>query len=297
MFKTVWLRKKLHIKRTGCAMLLGGFDGLHVGHRQLLARAKESGLPVGVMTIFDGKGYSIFTVREREEIFTNAGVDFLFELSFRNIVNKTPKAFLSLLKRKFSPKLYVCGDDFRFGANAVGTPSTIKERGQVCVDVLPLLKIDGEKVGARTIVKYLTAGDISKVNELLGERFFLLGEVVKDRGVGKTIGFPTANIAYPQEKFPIKKGVYETLATIDGKTYKGITNFGARPTFADASECTETHFIGFNGDLYGKEIKIEFVRFMRDIAKFDSVEKLQEQLQKDLTEVCENDSIRTERKL
>ncbi len=289
MFKTVWLTEQRNIKRTGCVMLLGGFDGLHIGHRRLLARAKEIGLPVGAMTIFDGKEYSIFTLRERERIFADAGVDFLFELPFQKIANKTPDAFLSLLRREFAPKLYVCGDDFRFGANAVGTPATIQECGQVCVEVLPLLKRDGEKVGVRTVIKYLAAGDIPKANELLGERFFLLGEVVRDRGVGRTLGFPTANVLYPQEKYPVKKGVYETAATIDGKTYKGITNVGARPTFEDNHEWTETHLIGFAGDLYGKTLKLEFVRFLREIAKFDSVEGLKAQLKKDLTEVEKGD--------
>ncbi len=270
-------------------MLLGGFDGLHLGHRQLLSRAKASGLPVGVMTIFSGKEGAIFTAKEREDIFLRAGVDFVFALPFGEIAGKSPKEFLALLEENFSPKKYVCGEDFRFGKNAEGTPLTIKEGGQVCVEVLPLLQMDGEKVSSRTVKKYLASGEVLKANALLGEAFFLLGEVKKDRQIGRTIGFPTANIPYPEEKFPLKQGVYETRVCVDGKYYKGITNFGARPTFNDGAVVTETHLDGFEGDLYGRELKIEFLRYLRDVVRFDSVDGLKEQLTKDIRRVREND--------
>lgn len=270
-------------------MLLGGFDGLHVGHRKLLSRAKASGLPVGVMTIVGGKGEGLFTENEREDIFRRNGVDFAFELPFAEIRSLSPQEFLRVLHEEFSPKLVVCGEDFRFGAGALGTPQSIKERGQVCVEILPLVEMDGEKVSSRTVKALLKEGEIVKANEMLGERFFLLGKVEKDRQVGRTIGFPTANIAYPKEKFPLKKGVYETRTEVNGKTYKGITNYGARPTFGDESVWTETYLDGFDGDLYGKTLKVEFVRFLREITKFESAEALKAQLQEDIRRVRTND--------
>ncbi len=270
-------------------MLLGGFDGLHLGHRQLLARAKESGLPVGAMTIIDGKEGSLFTQGEREDIFRRAGVDFLFELPFREIIHKSAEEFLQLLEERFSPKLFVCGEDFRFGAHAAGTPSTIKERGQVCVEVLSLVEREGKKVSATAIKKYLCKGEVEKANILLGENFFLLGRVKKDRQVGRTIGFPTANVSYPIEKFPLKEGVYESLVSLDGKSYRGITNYGARPTFENDIVCTETYLDGFDGDLYGREIKVEFMRFLREVTKFGSAEALKAQLQEDIRRVRNND--------
>ncbi len=277
-------------------MLLGGFDGLHLGHRQLLARAKKSGLPVGAMTIVGGKAQSIFTAKEREDIFRRSGVDFLFALPFSEIKDISPEGFLSLLERECSPKLFVCGEDFRFGKGAAGTPATLKERGQGCVETLPLLEIDGEKVSSRTVKSLLSQGKIQAANALLGERFFLLGRVKKDRQVGRTLGFPTANIPYASEKLSIKAGVYESYVEIDGAGYKGITNYGARPTFGDATVVTETYIDGFDGDLYGRELKVEFLRFLRDIVKFDGAEELRAQLKKDIGRVRTNDSIRTERK-
>ena len=267
-------------------MLLGGFDGLHLGHRRLLSYAKKCGLPIGIMTIVGGKAQeNIFTFAERESIFRENGVDFVFELPFSEIKDLSPQVFLQKLIAEFNPKLFVCGTDFRFGAGAAGTAETIKQATQVCVEIQNLLEMYGEKVSARTIKGLLSVGDIQKANELLGENFFLIGEVIKDRQVGRMIGFPTANILYPKDKFALKQGVYETRVCVDGQCYKGITNYGARPTFNDAQVLTETYLDGFNGDLYGKTLKVEFVRYLRGVQKFQSVEELTAQLQADIRTV------------
>lgn len=270
-------------------MLLGGFDGLHLGHRRLLARAQESGLPVGAMTIVGCKEDSLFTFAEREEIFRSLGVDFVFELLFEEIKAWSAEAFVVRLLSEFSPKYFVCGEDFRFGSGACGTPQTLKSMGQVRVDILPLVELEGEKVSSKRIKAYLKEGKVEKANEQLGDAFFLLGKVEKDRQVGRTIGFPTANVAYPSGKLPIKIGVYESRVAIDGQVYRGITNYGARPTFGDERVWTETHLDGFCGDLYGRTIKVEFTRFLREIEKFESADALCAQLQKDIRRVREND--------
>ena len=285
--KTVWLTTE----KTGeVALLLGGFDGLHLGHRFLLSRAKRTGLPVGIMTIFGGKdGQSLFTEKERRNLFFESGVDFCLELSFSEIKDLTPNEFLGLLQERFDVKLFVCGEDFRFGAGAVGTPAFLKEQGQVCVESYPLLILDGEKVSSSTIKNALSVGEIERANSLLEIPFFLLGEVVKDRQIGRTIGFPTANVFYPKEKFPLKIGVYETETEVDGVTYRGITNYGARPTFQDNTILTETYLEGFQGNLYGKTIKISFKRFLRNVKKFENVEALKTQLEEDIGRVRNHD--------
>lgn len=267
-------------------MLLGGFDGLHIGHRQLLGCAKKSGLSVGLMTIVGVKKENgLFTFEERENIFKEAGADFVFELPFSEIKDLSPQAFLELLNREFSPRLFVCGEDFRFGANAAGTPEIIKECTRVRVEMLPLVEMNGVKVSSSHIKTLLSEGNVEAANARLTHPFFLLGEVYEDRKVGRTIGFPTANILYPEGKHSLKKGVYQTQVTVDGRTYKGITNYGARPTFDNDTVVTETHLDGFEGDLYGRRLKVEFIRYLRDIQKFKSVEKLQEQLTKDIRQV------------
>lgn len=277
-------------KNRGCVMLLGGFDGLHAGHKKLVESAKRFSLPIGIMTIVDGKDENgLFTLKEREEIFKRAGVDFAFELPFSEIKDLSPQEFCSLLLNEFHPTAFVCGDDFRFGKNACGDAQTLKGAGQVRVEVEKLITINGEKISSSKIKACLVAGQVESANELLGEEFFLLGTVVKDRGVGRTIGFPTANVEYPKEKYPIKQGVYETRVCVDEKEYKGITNYGNRPTFNNDTIITETYLDGFSGELYGKELKIRFKRQIREIKKFESAEKLKAQLNEDIRRVREYD--------
>lgn len=285
MFQTVAFTQS---NMRGGVILLGGFDGLHVGHRRLLARAKEYRLPVGVMTIVGGKsGGSLFTLREREIIFESAGVDFAFELPFEEIREMSPAEFVQALETQFEPTAFVCGEDFRFGKSALGTPETLRAQTKAQVDVLPLMELGGEKVSSSTVKRLLGVGDLSGAIELLEEQFFLLGTVVSGRKVGRTIGFPTANMAYPKEKFSIPLGVYETSVSVGGTDYKGITNFGAKPTFSDGQVCVETFIDGFSGDLYGREILVRFVRKIREIKKFESVEMLEKQLQMDLASIRE----------
>lgn len=270
-------------------MLLGGFDGLHVGHRRLLSHAKESGLPVGVMSIIGGKEGNMFTFAERERIFKDGGADFVFELPFAEIKDMSPTEFLNFLTDEFHPALFVCGEDFRFGADALGTPEMIKTSTHVRVEVLSLVEMGGEKISSRRIKAMLRAGEIEKANALLGEEFFLCGKVVKDRQVGRTIGFPTANIPYAEEKFPLKEGVYETRTKVDGVEYKGITNYGARPTFGNEKVVTETYLDGFSGDLYGRELTVRFVSYLRGIEKFGGADALKKQLEKDIRRVRQHD--------
>jgi riboflavin kinase/FMN adenylyltransferase len=197
-----------------------------------------------------------------------------------------------MIEREFSPKIFLCGDDFRFGFQAQGTPEILKASTQVCVEVVKLLKINEEKISSSAIKSLLKNGDIEQANLFLGEDFFLKGEVVKDRQVGRTLGFPTANIIYPKDKFPIKQGVYQTWSEIDGKLYHGVTNFGSRPTFHNDDVVAETHFIGFDGDLYGKTLTVHFTRHLRDVQKFDNIAQLKIQLAKDI-QMVQKDEDRT----
>jgi riboflavin kinase/FMN adenylyltransferase len=270
-------------------MLLGGFDGLHVGHRRLLERAKTLSLPVGVMTIEGGKGEkSLFTGEERVRIFSRLGVDFSYLMPFEEIKALSPQSFIELLKKECNAVAFVCGEDFRFGAGAKGSAGFLKEtEKEVYVEKL---LFDGErKIGASLIKECLREGDVQTATRLLGEEFFLVGEVVRDRGVGRTIGFPTANIRCPESKYPLRTGVYETRVSVDGKEYKGITNYGARPTFDNGDIVTETHLIAYTGDLYGKTLEIKFVRWLREIERFESVDELILQLEKDKRRVLTDD--------
>ena len=286
--KTVWLQGQPNIKDTGSVLLFGGFDGLHAGHKKLLETAKKYRLPIGITTIFGCKNSdTVFTAEERREIFKNAGFAFVCETTFEDIKDVQAETFAETLKNAYNVKNFVCGTDFRFGKGATGTPETLGKTSRV--DVEEILTQDGEKISSTAVKKYLADGDIEKVNSLLGDKFFLIGEVVEGRQVGRKLGFPTANIAYPQGKFALKKGVYETRVTLDGKTYFAITNYGARPTFDNGQVLTETYIDGYTGNLYATKLKVEFVRFLREITKFNCVDDLCAQLEEDIRRVREND--------
>ena len=270
-------------------MALGGFDGAHIGHKILIDRAKSTGRTVGIMTITGGKsGKSLFTALERACIFRSLGVDFALELEFEEIKDMSPEKFIAFLGKECNAETFVCGEDFRFGKGALGTPKTIEDLGKN-VFVEKILYDGDEKVGSSLIKRCLEKGEIERANTLLGFPFFLQGEVVKDRGVGALIGFPTANIPYPEEKFPLEKGVYESRVFVDGKEYKGITNYGARPTFDNDVVVTETHLISYMGNLYGKTLQVQFIKKLRENKKFENVEKLKEQLEKDVRRVTKDD--------
>lgn len=290
MLNTVVFDRKLNIEKTPCVLLIGGFDGLHVGHKKLLARAKAYGLPVGITTIVGCKrGSGLFTLEERRRIWEKAGFAFVCEMQFSKIKDTAWEDFARLLTDTYNVKAFVCGEDFRFGKGAEGTPEKLQTATGINVDVEDILTWEGNKISTTTIKGYLVDGNVQKANQLLGDNFFVQGEVVQDRKVGRTLGFPTANMMYPQDKFALKKGVYETKVIYQGNTYKGITNYGARPTFDNGQVCIETYLDGFNGNLYGETLQIQFVRFLREIKTFDDAEALKKQLGEDIRSVREND--------
>lgn len=288
MLKTVALTEKFHLGEA-CALLVGGFDGLHIGHRALLERAKKTGLPVGITTISGGKGDDLFTFSERESIFRAFGADFAFELPFAEIRELSAEAFCRMLVEKFHPQVFYCGEDFRFGKGAAGTPDFLEEATQVRVEREPIHYLDGKKISATRVKELLEAGDATGAERLLGYPFFLEGVVETGRKIGRTMDFPTANIRYPSGKFPIKKAVYAARAVLDGKEYQGIVNYGARPTFENSEVWTESYFDGFSGDLYGKKLTVSFTRFLRETTKFANVEELRKQLKTDIERVRNND--------
>ena len=288
MYEIISLKGQLNTKEP-CVVLLGRFDGVHIGHKHLFEKAKSYRLPVGVMTIAGGKGKSLFTLSERTEIYKRLGADFVLQMHFEEIQMFSPKQFLDGLTEKLPVKAFVCGTDFHFGFQAAGDVRFLKEYTHGRVEIQNLIEKGGEKIATTAIKTAIEQGELQAANALLCTPFFVQGEVQRDRGVGKTIGFPTANIAYPKDKFPLKQGVYHTQVRVGETTYPAITNYGARPTFDNDSVVTETHLIGFDGDLYGKTLQIEFIRYLRDIQKFDSADRLKRQLQQDVRRVLSHD--------
>ncbi len=281
--------------RAPCVLLLGYFDGVHVGHRRLIARAKalasERGLAVGIMTFYGGKkGGQIFDFDERVSIFESLGLDFVYAARFDGAFRATPApAFLEHVCAALDVRAFVCGADFTYGSGAAGNAGSLRAFAsahgiEACVE--PLVDIGGEKAAASLAKQYLDRGDMTSLAALLGGRYFIRGTVsTEGRHVGRRIGFPTANIHLSPEKYPPAAGVYAVTAEVEGQTYRGIANYGSRPTFGDARVVLEVYVDGYGGDLYGKPLTVYFDFRIRDIRKFDDAAQLSAQLEKDLESI------------
>lgn len=274
-------------------VVLGCFDAVHVGHAELLKKAKLqakiNGLDLGVMMFAEGKGgRQVFTFEERLAFLAGYNTKFVLKIDYTDEFKKTTAAdFLHNLEEHINVKAYMSGKDFRFGAGAKGKSSTLKnyaedeENGVWYMPVKDVM-VDGEKVSTTLIKKYIEEGKIQKANALLGRQYFVTGEVCEGHGRGKTLGFPTANIVYPANKVLVKDGVYGVEAEIDGAVYRGVANCGPRPTFGEDAVVLEAYFEGLSEELYGKPVTIKFVNYIRGIKKFDSAEALSEQISRDL---------------
>ncbi len=279
-------------------MALGYFDSVHEGHKKVIKTAKEFADKNGyTLTVFTFKGNlkgllngdgekSVYLPKEREKFLFDLGADEIYfaPVDF-NFLSTAKLAFLNKLNKKYNIKCYVSGADYRFGKFGKGDITDLKRyaennnQAQIVVDTFTL---DGQKVSTTAIKKFLVSGDIKKANVFLGRNYSVTGKVFKDREVGSTIGFPTANIKLESDKFCIKDGVYAGFTEIGGKVYKAIINYGARPTFNLKDKLIEAHIDGFDGNLYGQEITLEFTSRIRDVKKFNGEADLKEQLEKDL---------------
>ena len=275
-------------------VVLGCFDAVHIGHQALLKKAKLNakinGLDLGVMMFADGKGgRQVFTFEERVAMLEQYNAKFILRIDYTEEFKKTSaQDFLENLEQHINLKGYMSGKDFRFGAGAKGKSSTLKkyaedEDNAVWYEAVKDVALDGEKVSTTLIKQCLEEGRINKATELLGRQFFVSGEVCEGHGRGKQLGFPTANIAYPENKVLVAPGVYGVEAEIDGTVYKGVANCGPRPTFGEDSYTLEVYFEGLSEDLYGKTVTVRFLNYIRGIRKFATAEELAAQIAVDAT--------------
>ena len=271
-----------------CALVLGGFDGIHLGHKSLLDRAREFGLPVVLTTIAGGKkGGELFTASERERVFSELGADGVFVFPFTEELRETcARDFLQSLFSRCTPRVVVCGEDFRFGKDAAGDSAFLKKCAPCPVEVLLLKQVDGQKISSTNLKALLAAGEMSALNRLLAYPYFLEGTVEHGRRVGSgVLGFPTVNLTLSPEKAPPKEGVYGGYAVTDFGRTKCIFNYGARPTFHVAEKKAEAFLLDFDGDLYDSRVRIYPEEYFRPVTAFPSAEELRRQLERDVQRV------------
>ncbi|WOD45099.1 bifunctional riboflavin kinase/FAD synthetase [Hwangdonia lutea] len=279
---------------------IGTFDGVHIGHQKIVKRlinaGKLEGLKSVILTFFphprmvlqkDSSIKLINTIDERHAILDALGLDYL-------LIKKFTKAFSRLsaedfvkqiLVDKLHAKKVIIGYDHRFGRNRNANIDDLKRFGKAYnfeVEEISAQDINEVAVSSTKIRKALNEGDISKANTFLGYNFMITGRVVKGKGLGRQLGFPTANIKVEENyKLIPKYGSYIVSSTINNKTVFGMLNIGMNPTVAGNTESIEVHFFNFNKDIYNKTIQIDLYERIRDEQKFESVEALKNQLAKD----------------
>jgi len=286
------------MKKLPSAIALGFFDGVHLAHRKIISLAvdyaKKNNLsPIALS--FDASPMELLSVDrvrylttndEKKKLISSLGADTEFLTLSENLLSMEAENFVKeILVDKFNIKFAVCGYNYRFGKNGRGDAELLKKLGSQYgfeVTVCECETLHGESVSSSRIRELISKGDISTANELLGRNFALCGTVCEGKHLGRKLGFPTANVFFGERTVIPKNGVYKTLVTIGKTGYTAITNTGVNPTVGGEALRTETYIPNFYGNIYGYEIKIEFLDFIREEKKFDSIEKLKSQIKRDV---------------
>ena len=279
-------------------LTIGVFDGVHQGHKYLIARlvekAKERHMLSGVIT-FRKHPREVLSPsltlprltdpQQKVELLKKEGVDAVIVLSFDSQMAKIgARDFIDLLQKHLRMKGFVVGPDFAVGRNREGDIETLRKMGQekdFDITVVSPRKVSRSVVSSTAIRKAMAAGDVKRVNAMLGRPFSLVGRVVSGthRG-GSQLGFPTINLDVDSNQALPPDGVYATQTVIDGKTYQSMTNIGRRPTFGGVKRIIESHILDFEGNVYGHEARLDFIGRLRDEKKFETVEELKKQIAK-----------------
>ncbi|MBR0277002.1 MAG: bifunctional riboflavin kinase/FAD synthetase [Clostridia bacterium] len=273
----------------GMAVALGAFDGVHMGHKKLTENvveyAKKNKCKSCVFT-FDKlphASYFINSIEERAKIFDDLGIDVLFVKDFDNEFKNTSDIdFLNkfLIKSKY----VTVGFNFKFGRNRTGNSGLLREfcdKNSIDCDIINPVLCDNNIVSSSLIRKYISDGNFASASKMLGRPFYISGKVVHGNKIGRKMGFPTANIIIDSKRIMPPKGVYITVTEYNGKLYRSITNYGAKPTFNDDNVLVETNIFDFNKDIYGNNIIIYFKEKIRDISAFSSADELKNTLNSD----------------
>lgn len=280
---------------------IGTFDGVHIGHQEILKRivktAEVSNLKSIVLTFFphprmvlqkDANIKLINTIAERRNLLEKQGLDYLFVQPFTKAFSRlTAEDFVrEILIKQLRVKKIIIGYDHHFGRNRNANIEDLKLFGKKYgfeVEEIPAQDIDEVSVSSTKIRNALLDGDMETANNYLGYHFSITGVVISGKGIGKTIGFPTANIQIDQEyKLIPKQGVYLVKWLNQNQTVFGLMNIGNNPTVNSSEKVfLEVHFLNFNKNIYGETIQLEFLYRLRDEVKFDSLDLLKEQIVKD----------------
>jgi riboflavin kinase/FMN adenylyltransferase len=281
-------------------LTVGVFDGVHRGHQEIMKKltsgAHANGVPAVVLT-FDPHPASVLAGREikcltlpeeRAELLAQLGVDVVVTERFtRELSMVTAYDFMARLMRQLGLEHLLIGYDFALGKGREGNAARLTEIGSelgYTVEVVPALSDQSGVISSTEIRKLIEVGSVAEAARLLGHPYSLHGPVIHGDGRGRTIDIPTANIGYSREKMIPAKGIYACWAYLQGQKYLAAINIGTNPTFTPDKETpnVEAHLLDFRQEIYGEDVRLDFVARLRDELRFDSVDKLLEQIWKDI---------------
>lgn len=268
------------------AVLLGLFDGVHLGHAAACQALCKSGADRKTVYTFrsaelktKGERRLILTDSEKEQRLLSLGADEVIFAPFGDVRDYSPGEFVrNVIRDELGADKVICGENFRFGKNASGDCDILKEllqREGIELETVPTVTMDGEAISSTRIRGLLEQGDIKSANRLLGYKYFLAGTVLHGDARGRKMGIRTINTSFDGQKILPPGGVYSSDVIINGKRYMGVTNVGIRPTFYESGDIgIETHIIDFDGDVYSNTVSIELNRFYREEKKFSDADAL-----------------------
>ena len=274
---------------------LGFFDGVHLGHQALLSACRDlaakQGCKAGAVTftshpdaLVSGRAPKLLnTIEDRKRLLTACGAEEIWEIPFDETLRKTPWSdFLNALIDGGAAG-FVCGDDFRFGAEGKGTAGKLAafcEENKLPYAIVPEQLLGNVRVSSTHIRSLLEEGNMAEAVAFLGHPHIFTGTVVQGRQLGRTLDFPTANLQLPEEIQLPRLGVYACKALAENREYLAVTNIGTRPTVCGVGVNLEVHLLDFAGDLYGKELTVAFYQFLRPEQKFHCLEELRREIQR-----------------
>lgn len=284
-------------------VVLGNFDGVHIAHQSLIKKAVEvsgtNNLKVVVYTFFEhpktffGESISMITTNsEKENIFDNLGVDVLvYQKLSEEFLSMKPEKFIeNIVIRRLGAACVVVGEHYTFGANASGNSELLRKIGNrfnIKIFVEKLMEYNGKLISSSNIRKCLSEGKIEEATAVLGREYSISGEVVHGNHIGTEIGFPTANIYFPENKVVPKRGVYACKVLIDNAEYISVANIGIKPTIGSDRDLVEAHIFDVSKDFYGKFATVKIYSFIREERKFSNVNGLTDQIKADSKKALE----------
>ena len=286
---------KKHSQSTDSIISIGTFDGVHKGHEIVFNQLKNSLNLIPVVITFNKSPKeiinndpirSIYETETKKKLIENLGVKEIISIDFDDSI-KSLKAneFVSLLKKYLKLKVLVMGEDTTIGKDKIGKKNGLSDlllKFDANLKSIEIKESNKKKISSSEIKKQIFNGNFKEVNENLPNKYFMEGNIVEGKKLGRKLGYPTANLNFSKEIVMPKDGIYKTISVLGNKSYNSITSIGNNPTFNEELKTVETYIIDFNKNIYNQKLKIVFIDFIREQIKFDNEEDLVIQMNKDL---------------